>query len=318
MLLKPSFVLVLLSVTFGFAQTADDWGSRELFYREKPGDDKLPPIESVAKPAEGTIRQGDKSDAGVATTSPARPLSNKKFKRTGTVAKKSGPGSSSQPTPTTIAGAEARTEVRPSIPIVEHLGLRYSVLLVDAEKDRWERVDSRRTFHKGECIGLELEANRAGYLYVLTKGPNGKWAPLFPRADMEGESEVVKGHVKQRVPEKHCFELDEESGDEHLFVIVSRNPEQVYDLHMAIMRQGTGSTTSPLSPQATLGSQGPTTARLDSRADNLVSELRGRGFKITRIKKPKPGEPEYSVYVVAADPEKKDAVFAEILINHQK
>lgn len=63
---------------------------------------------------------------------------------------------------------------------VQNLGIRYNVLLVSAKGDLAEPVDPERTFRTGDCIAVELEANRAGYLYVLAEGASGEWTPLLP------------------------------------------------------------------------------------------------------------------------------------------
>jgi hypothetical protein len=71
-----------------------------------------------------------------------------------------------------------------------HLGLRYNLVLVDADSGRAQPAAPDRMFRAGECFAIELESNRAGFLYVLAKQSSGSWHPLIPstESDMATES----------------------------------------------------------------------------------------------------------------------------------
>ncbi len=191
------------------------------------------------------------------------------------------------------------------VPVVEHLGLRYRVLLVDKNSNSAKAVDADSVFHNGDCLALELEPNRTGYLYVLAKESSGNWNALFPNPEMAGEAEIVQSRNTQRAPQKFCFELDEDKGMEHLYVILSRNPSQVNDLNMALLKHNDNSSIVA------------DASSLNKEAGQTVAELGSRGFKISKTGSNAPAGEKYSVYVVPAALEKKDTVFAEIKINHQ-
>jgi len=80
-----------------------------------------------------------------------------------------------------------------------HLGLRYNLLLVSARGDRGQPVDPDRNFRKGDCVAVELEANRSGYLYVLSKQSSGDWVPLFPTPELSDQSNRIDpGRIVRR------------------------------------------------------------------------------------------------------------------------
>ena len=54
------------------------------------------------------------------------------------------------------------------------------MLLVNQTSGRTEIADSDRVFRKGECVAIDFEANRSGYLYVLAKQSSGDWRPMSP------------------------------------------------------------------------------------------------------------------------------------------
>ena len=117
---------------------------------------------------------------------------------------------------------------------VKNLGFRYSVSLWNEAKIKAEPVDADRVFHKGECFLLNFEANRSGYLYVLAKQSDGTWMPLVPNPQMPDEKNVVDPGQKMRIPSEYCFKVEDRPGSETLFVVLSRDPRDVYDLNEAI------------------------------------------------------------------------------------
>ena len=105
---------------------------------------------------------------------------------------------------------------------------------VERSEAKTEPVDSDRIFRKGECFVLHFEANRSGYLYVLAKESDGTWMPLVPNAQMPDEKNVVDPGQKMRVPAEYCFKVEDPPGSETLFVVLSRDPRDVYELNEAI------------------------------------------------------------------------------------
>ena len=72
------------------------------------------------------------------------------------------------------------------------LGLRYTLLkLVDG---RMVEVSPDSVFRAGDRIQVAVEANDAGYLYIVHQGSSGTWKPMFPSAEIEdGNNRVEKG-----------------------------------------------------------------------------------------------------------------------------
>ncbi|MBI4875963.1 MAG: DUF4384 domain-containing protein [Acidobacteria bacterium] len=213
----------------------------------------------------------------------------------------------------------ARKTPSAAIPVVQHLGLAYFLLLIDPRSGKSETVAAERTFKSGECLALEFEANRSGYLYVLEQGSSGKWLSLFPSALMPGESNVVRARSVVRVPARHCFEIEGVPGAERIFIVLSRNPEDLADLHRAIRTGGAGETSpAPLAPAGRTGTTVLAMNRIDREIARMAGDLRGRDLRIKRIEQPEAaGEPPNSVYVVNASSTPSDRVVTEIRIQHR-
>jgi hypothetical protein len=288
--MRAHLPLIVLTASLSWCQQPGELSARALFYREQPDQDKLPPV-AEAKPAPTA-----KPTAAARPPKPAKtpqPVAQQKQR-------------------------EPRTSV-PVIPVVQNLGLRYNVMLVDTASGAAQPADPERKFRRGECLALEFEANRSGYLYVLEQGSSGRWQPLFPSEQMPDESNIVRARTRVRVPSNHCFQIEDPPGVERMFVVLSRNPEDLYDLHQAI-RGGQGGTTAPV-PAG--GAQTPPVmlamARLNREVDRFAADLRSRDLKIVKIARPEAaGEPANSVYVVnASTAAPADRVVTEIRIDHR-
>lgn len=257
-----------------------DLSARTLYYREKPDQDVLPPpserksastetpkVEEIrpALPRAPKRRRGDE----ITTPQPAIP----------------------QVTNADPAGA------------VQNLGLRYTVLLVD-RAGHAEPTDPNRVFSSGECVALSLEANRSGYLYVLSQGSTGRWGSLLPSPEMPSENNVIRSRQAIQVPAKYCFELDDQPGVERLFVMLSRSANRVYEMDQTIRH-------NPASRPAML-------ARLDETVQGFENTMASRDFKIAKITDPESAsEPAQSVYVVNASNSPSDWIVTEIAIRHR-
>jgi Domain of unknown function (DUF4384) len=110
------------------------------------------------------------------------------------------------------------------------LGMRYSVLKRDASGS-FKEVDSDATFHSGDRIRLHVDANTAGYLYVVSQGSSGNWSLLFPSADVDGGNNRIEKGSSQQIPasSKGQFVFNDQSGTEKLFLVLSRKPEPDLD-----------------------------------------------------------------------------------------
>ena len=119
-----------------------------------------------------------------------------------------------------------------------NLGLRYTLLLVGKSGVGGQVTDPERNFRKGDCVAVNLESNRSGYLYVLAKESSGDWSPLFPGAGAQQENNRIDPGQVVRVPPHSCFEIEDPPGAETLFVVLSRNPRDIDDLAESIKNPG--------------------------------------------------------------------------------
>jgi Domain of unknown function (DUF4384) len=202
-------------------------------------------------------------------------------------------------------------------PVVQHLGLRYNLVLVDRGSRKSMAVDRDRLFHPGECVQLEFSPNHSGYLYVFLKSSSGKWQPLFPSNLMSDEVNVVRAREAVKIPSNYCFQIDPPAGTEHLFVVLSRNQEDINSLDRAV-RGKTKSQVAPVAPQNDTTATGMVAEnRLDAEVQRMRAELGSRDMSIQKIGEPdRPGEPEDSVYIVNAANVTSDRLVSEILIRH--
>jgi hypothetical protein len=210
--------------------------------------------------------------------------------------------------------ASGRGLTAPIVPVstaAVHLGLRYNVVLVD-DSGRYRPAAPDRIFRAGECFAIELEANRAGFLYVLAKQSSGSWKPLLPSTDpdMASESNVVTPGVKIHVPAQHCFEVQNPPGVDTLFVVLSREPRDSFEQE---------NLTAPPKPARTAAAVEVADASI---GDNAVSRMREefgtRDIAIKKVSQPlAAAEPVGSVYVVNASLNPSSNVAAQIEIHHR-
>jgi hypothetical protein len=203
-----------------------------------------------------------------------------------------------------------------SLNAVKNLGFRYNVSLWNESKAKAEPVDSDRIFHKGECFVLNFEANRSGYLYVLVKQSDGTWVPLLPNSEMPEEKNVVDPGQKMRVPAEYCFKVEDPAGAETLFVVLSRDPRDVYDLNEAIK---SSATPAPPAGQKRAEPVQMASARLNKAVADFsrFSGTRNLSFQKTSDQPQDPLETPFSKYVVSSSERAVSKVVAQIEIQHR-
>jgi len=201
-----------------------------------------------------------------------------------------------------------------------HLGIRYNLVLVDAHTGASRPVDADRVFHAGECFAMELGSNRSGYLYVLAKQSSGDWMPLLPSPQMKDESNVIDPGQTVRIPRSHCFEITNPPGAEELFVVLSRDPSDIYNLHRDIERPATSP--APSKPASEFPNEPMELA--DARSVNteiarLTNHFATRDIAIVKIGEDtaQTREPAHSVYVVNASSKPTSDIVAHILVHHR-
>jgi hypothetical protein len=193
---------------------------------------------------------------------------------------------------------------------VVHLGLRYNVVLVNASSGRSETVDPDREFRNGECFALDFVSNRSGYLYVLAKQSSGNWIPLLPSPEMSDESNIINPGEKVRVPSRYCFEISAPPGAETLFVLLSRDPADVSDLHDGIKGRTPPPTDAPV--------QIADSRLVNSAVARMSGEVLTRDLAIRKVSQPvAAGEPANSVYVVNGSAKPASKVITRIEIRHR-
>jgi len=272
-------------------QSPSELSARDLYYREQSDDGQPKSAKSQSTKEAGQVRRG--KDANAVTH------------------KGSGAGKLGAPTDAVTSSESGGVQLaaqKVAVTTGQHLGLRYNVVLIDPASGKAEPADSDRIFQPGECVALQFEANRPGYLYVLEQGSSGAWNPLLPSALMPDEANVLKARTTLRVPEKHCFEIEGPPGEERVFVVLSPNPEDFYDLHQSIKNNSGAADAPGLLTQDFLAQE----------VKRLEANLRDRDLKVKKITQPESaGEPPNSVYVVNASSSSTDRVVTEIRIQHR-
>jgi hypothetical protein len=203
-----------------------------------------------------------------------------------------------------------------------HLGLRYNLVLVNETTGRSQIADSDRNFQKGECVAIDFESNRSGYLYVLAKQSSGDWRPLFPSPEMSDQSNIIDPGQKVRAPNGYCFEITDPPGTETLTVVLSRDPRDFFELYQGIKGSSSGSKTPappPSSPKQDAGLLQLADARLVNDAVVRMAQQFGtRDLVIRKISQQVGGqEPSSAVYVVNASDKPTSTVVVRIEIHHR-
>jgi hypothetical protein len=197
-----------------------------------------------------------------------------------------------------------------------HLGLRYTMVLVHPATRKSEPVDSDRSFHNGECVAIDFEANRSGYLYVLAKQASGDWLPLVPSLEMPGESTIINPDVTTRVPKEYCFEMKNPPGTETLFVVLSREPRDIYELNEGI--KGTGAEPLRKAPVRDAAPLQVADAReVNSAVQRMSQQFGTRDIAFRKISQPQDSqEPAHAVYAVNTSSKPASSIAIQIAIRH--
>jgi Domain of unknown function (DUF4384) len=198
-----------------------------------------------------------------------------------------------------------------------HLGLRYNLVLVNPNSGSSEAVDPERVLHSGECFALDFEANRSGYLYVLAKQSSGSWQALVPSFEMAEESNIIDPSKKVRVPSRYCFEVHDPPGTETLFVVLSRDPRDFYELYEGIKKQsGQPAPSVPDRPSNPV--QLADAGIVNSAVAHMARQFGTRDIAIRKFDRPaSPQEPPHSVYVVSTADTPTSSVVAQIEVRHR-
>lgn len=184
--------------------------------------------------------------------------------------------------------------------------LRYSLLrIVDGSP---EEVGLDTTFRSGDQVGVRVEGNQDGFLYVVSRGSSGNWTPLFPSADIAGGENRLRARQPLQLPSKeHAFVFNETPGVEQLFIIYSAQPVDDLDALIYSLRK-------PEKPEMKMLAQ-----NIELK-DGLVSKFRdlhSRDLVVERISssaKEEGYKPENAVYV---ENRSGGRVVADIPLTHK-
>ena len=197
-------------------------------------------------------------------------------------------------------------------PATAHLGLRYNVVLI-GQNERREEIPSNRVLKEGDCFAIDLQTNHTGYLYVLARQSSGSWMPLFPSPDMAGLSNQIEPFKKVEVPKGYCFTVHKPAGKETLFVVLSRDKKDFFELYESVKaRQEKGGAASPDMQMAEA-------KQVDAAVEHLNEKFGGsRDLSITRVPDPvKNDEPRGAVYVVNTSGKPSSSLVTKIEILHR-
>ncbi|MCC6536121.1 MAG: DUF4384 domain-containing protein [Bryobacterales bacterium] len=199
----------------------------------------------------------------------------------------------------------------------KHLGLRYNVLRRAAD-DQMLPVDPDANFKAGDCLSLEVEANRDGYVYLFNRGTSGAWQALFPSAEMAEESNRLFAGEYTPVPEGFCFTLEDPPGKERLLVVFTEREEDMQRLGDSIRQRPTPAPAPAPAPRtgAPVMLAGGKLARDIEMLQ--AGQLIGRDIKITKIARPQAkDEKPNAVYAVRTASAAGDRLVVEISLKHE-
>jgi hypothetical protein len=191
------------------------------------------------------------------------------------------------------------------------LGLRYTILKKSG--DQPVEVGSGTVFHAGDRIRLAIEANDGGYLYVVNQGSSGTWKLLFPSPEIKDGDNHVQKRVRYEIPSGYTFTFDEQSGEEKLFIVLSRQPEP--DLEGLIYSLGNPAKDKPAveKPKMLLASA--------AFGDDVIGKLRNayaRDLIVEKVDDEQAGpKQEKAVYAVNPSGSADSRVVADVTLKHQ-
>jgi hypothetical protein len=108
---------------------------------------------------------------------------------------------------------------------LQPIALGYTVYMKD-KTGGLVAVDAAREYHAGDRIVIALEPNTEGYVYIFDAENDRNPSMLFPSAQLDKGANAVEAHARVTFPTdvNYAFEFDQNPGDEHLYVVVSRHP----------------------------------------------------------------------------------------------
>ncbi|HUG82766.1 MAG TPA: DUF4384 domain-containing protein [Bryobacterales bacterium] len=200
------------------------------------------------------------------------------------------------------------------------LGLRYSFL--KQQGNGTVEVDTATEFRSGERIRLTVESNDSAYLYLVLLGSSGKWSVLFPSSQIAGGNNHIEPGHRYTIPAQHWFAFDDQVGEEKLFILLSRQPQEdleelIYSLQTAPGAQ------SPAEPAKTPGGEKLLMAQALPVDDALIGRLReevyARDLVFEKVDDTEAAgsQGEKAVYIVNRTGSDDSRVVADVTLVHR-
>jgi hypothetical protein len=200
------------------------------------------------------------------------------------------------------------------------LGLKYSILKKSG--DDMVEVPASSVFHAGDRIQISVQTNVSGYLYIINRGSSGIWKPMFPSAEVEDGNNRVEGFRNYVFPPNSRILFDEQTGNEKLFLVFSREPEPNLE-KMIYSLQGNEPLTAPKKEEAAKTKTLLVLAnpRIDDAAVGILRTAYARDLLIEKIDektaKTAGEKKENAVYVVNPNGGSDSRVVADVRLEHQ-
>jgi len=213
--------------------------------------------------------------------------------------------------------SEKRPSTAPAPSSGPALGLKYSIL--KKVGDNMTEVPANTVFHAGDRIQLSVETNIPGYLYIISQGSSGTWKPMFPSAEVADGNNRVEGLRAYTMPPGTRMVFDEQKGNEKIFIVLSREPEDDLEKMIYSLQGGKSQPVAvPDPPPQSKHMVEYASMNIDDRTVGRLRSVYSRDLIIEKVDPDTPGErKETAVYVVNPSGSAGSRVVADLNLVHE-